>query len=440
MSDRDYLSRYCGFRTQRAADEMSTPWARGPPYSGAEAVTTADVRSAPSQMYGNHNIDAFAVGMQPPQLHTSPLLSHSHKMMAVLGLQPLSPTPFTHPHQQHHHHQLHQQQSHQQPQEQRDNVLASHSIDDVQATASAIAQEVCDDVPINMTKTGRGKKRKGEPSQFKKFKNKVHREQGKEYTSSSGKVKKARSVQPIDCSKCRFHCSEKISEETRKAIHTLYWNLGSYERQRAFIAQHVDQNDVKTCKSKSSNRREVANSFFFTHNRKEHRVCKAFFTKTLDIGNKVIDYTLKKTEAGVYIGRDERGRRDPANKTSSQDLDFVKMHIGSFGASKKEGKNRRKYLSPDLNVGKMYNMYKAMCLEVNKKPVSLSVYRNVFKKDFKLSFSKPRREHCPNCNCENKGKKKTKDNSDHTITSNMPGSSSYHAFSVQVPKLVEDYS
>ncbi|KAL8594817.1 hypothetical protein ACOMHN_047534 [Nucella lapillus] len=261
------------------------------------------------------------------------------------------------------------------------------------------------------------KRRCSNPSDWKKTKKKILRDKGEEYVTMKGKLKNAKRVQPIDCTNCRFRCSEKVPEETRQAIHKVYWSLASYERQRAFIAQHVEQNDIKQVKSKTGARREVANSFFFVHNRKEHRVCKAFFTKTLDISSKVVDYTMKKTECGVYVGRDERGRKSPVNKTKPEDSEFIHWHIRSFPtveASKgKKNKNRKRYLSEDLNVGRMYNLYKDMCEQTGRKVMGIAVYRNFFHQDFNLAFQKPKKEHCVNCkDAENIDKKKTKSDCD----------------------------
>ncbi|KAK7466800.1 hypothetical protein BaRGS_00037116 [Batillaria attramentaria] len=427
MNRRDYSCQYGGFRGQPTSEDMS--WAR-PSFPGAEAISGADMSVPAPQLYGAPSV--FNVDMQPPHI---PLTAHSQEpsmhqqLIASRGLLSLSqPPPLQQRRNPHQHPQHPQQPEH--DQRQQGHVPSLQAVDEmVRSTVSAVFQEdktenADKSIAKDFPETQKGKKRKRDPSEWKKSKNKGQREAGQEYTTAKGKVKKARAVQPIDCSKCRFHCSEKIPEETRQAIHTLYWNLGSYERQRAFIAQHVDQNEVKA-KPKVTGRREFANSFFLTHNKKEHRVCKAFFTKTLDIGNKVIDYTLKKTESGVYVGRDERGRKDPGNKTKPEDIEFVHMHIGSFPSVRKEGKNKRKYLSADLNVGKMYSMYKDMCGEVGRKPVSISVYRNVFKKNFNLSFSKPKKEHCPNCNCGFERKKKAKDGEKHTILTDHAVPSSY---------------
>lgn len=44
-----------------------------------------------------------------------------------------------------------------------------------------------------------------------------------------------------DCDRCRFKCNEKVTEEQRQEIFSLYYSLGSYERQRIFISSYTGE-------------------------------------------------------------------------------------------------------------------------------------------------------------------------------------------------------
>ena len=408
--------------------QMHAPWMRATFTEGAPP----DQPSASSNMYAAHNHNMFPSDMSanPPQPQPPPL------PIQLPDLQP--PVHHQHQHQRQRFPTVPQEQQHQQQQAvpKAATVVSQSTAEPVENSMSG-ADDQNKQTPrkrkrsSNLEQTEKKLKRSSNPAEWKKKKKKIQRDKGEEYVTMRGKVHKARSVQPIDCSKCRFRCSEKIPEETRQAIHKVYWNLASYERQRAFIAQHVEQNDIKQVKSKTSARREVAHSFFFVHKRKEHRVCKAFFTKTLDITNKVVDYTMKRTECGVYVGQDERGRRDPVNKTKPEDSEFIRWHISSFPTvdsskgKKADNKNKKRYLSHDLNVGKMYAMYKELCEQTGRKAMGISVYRNIFNQNFNLAFQKPKKEHCANCKCGDGNKKKVKDtcSSSSKTVSNMPSTS-----------------
>ena len=113
----------------------------------------------------------------------------------------------------------------------------------------------------------------------------------------------ARAVQPVDCSKCRLKCSEKIEEEQRQIIFETYWELGDYSKQRHFICTHVEQNEPKRIKVLSKRKRSVSQLFHLTIGQEKIRVCKNFFLKTLNIGKKAVDYAIKNKSHGVFIGR-----------------------------------------------------------------------------------------------------------------------------------------
>ena len=69
---------------------------------------------------------------------------------------------------------------------------------------------------------------------------KVLRDLGREYTSfTTKKVVPKKSVNWVDCSKCRLKCTERISEEQRAEINCSYWSTGKYARQKDFICSTV---------------------------------------------------------------------------------------------------------------------------------------------------------------------------------------------------------
>ena len=75
------------------------------------------------------------------------------------------------------------------------------------------------------------RKRQANPDSWKKNIRKKLRQSGKAYTSVKGNHGPERSMRIKDCSKCKFKCSEKISEEQRQQIFNSYWNLQSHDRQ-----------------------------------------------------------------------------------------------------------------------------------------------------------------------------------------------------------------
>jgi len=122
-------------------------------------------------------------------------------------------------------------------------------------------------------------------------------------------------------------------------------------------------------------------------------ICKTAFLRIHGVLNGRLCRVLKGQQAFSSIPkRDECGHHTPGNKTAEEDLELVKQHIESFPSYEshypRKSNSHKKYLSPDLNITKMYLLYKEHCSETDKHPVSELVYRRVFNEDFNLSFGR----------------------------------------------------
>jgi hypothetical protein len=73
--------------------------------------------------------------------------------------------------------------------------------------------------------------------------------------------------------------------------------------------------------------------------------------------------------------------KTPGNKTSKADDQFVHVHINSFSVVESHNTRKdtnRKYLAPELNIKKMYELYKEECTNSGRKPVIQIFYRKMF--------------------------------------------------------------
>lgn len=92
------------------------------------------------------------------------------------------------------------------------------------------------------------------------------------------------------------------------------------------------------------------------------------------------------------------------HKISEEVIGFIVDHITMFPSeqshySRNKNENK-KYLSPLLNVTKMYELYLGKCNEQGldeKYSVKLSMYRHVFETKFNLSFGHPKSDTCSVC-------------------------------------------
>ena len=171
------------------------------------------------------------------------------------------------------------------------------------------------------------RKRKCTPEIWKRNVRKRNRDAGIEYISQTGKHIKARSMQDVNCSKCRYKCVERFDQEQRRKIFDAYWALQDHGRQRDFICHHVSSSTPK----RTTGHKSISYSYLLPTDNEKGRVCRKFFLKTLDIGKKTVYFALKKKAHGVFVGRDERGRSASANKTPSECLDMVRKHVESYG-------------------------------------------------------------------------------------------------------------
>lgn len=130
-------------------------------------------------------------------------------------------------------------------------------------------------------------------------------------------------------------------------------------------------------------------------------MCKTFFLRTLDIGNKRFSNILKKKSADGIIETDKRGWHSPANKLQQSEINFVKDHIQSFAKYKshysRKNTPHKQYLDSSLSMNKMYDLYVELCKSQKKIPVKIHTYRNIFNKCFNLSFLRPYSDTCTTC-------------------------------------------
>ena len=208
---------------------------------------------------------------------------------------------------------------------------------------------------VSPEKKKRSRKRKAHPENWKKNVRKQLRLSGKEYINAKGQKVDARSLKPHNCQKCRYKCGEKISEVERTNIFKTFWSLGNNDRQRDFICKSVMENDPQRIKFQAKTRRKKSRIFSLVVGQQQHRVCKSFFMKTLDLGEKAIEYAVTRSSAGVFTTKDKRGQHTPHNKTPDAKVEDIKSHIESFPVveghyTRKDSK--RQYLGSDLNTRK----------------------------------------------------------------------------------------
>ena len=94
--------------------------------------------------------------------------------------------------------------------------------------------------------------------------------------------------------------------------------------------------------------------------------------------------------------------KTPPNKTSETKLKSVRDHIESFDVVEAHyirANSTAKYLSPQLNITAMYDLYTTnFCAIHSIEPVKFNVYHKVFTEEYNIRFFIPKKDQCATCN------------------------------------------
>ena len=202
------------------------------------------------------------------------------------------------------------------------------------------------------------------------------------------------------CGQCVNRCNEKLTLSQRQDIFHNFWLMSDHTRQRDFICSHVTAKQKKRNRTEKSRRKKTYH-YFLSANGQKVKVCKAVFLSTLNIGERMVSYTLNHalTNTGQGI-QDRRGRHPPGFKKAPELFDFVREHINSFPKMESHYARKntsKKFLESTLNIRKMYHLYVTKCTAENKECVSEKIYGNIFRNDFNLGFHRPQKDECNFC-------------------------------------------
>lgn len=241
------------------------------------------------------------------------------------------------------------------------------------------------------------KKRSGEQvGSMTRLERKFKRNSGAAYYTAAGKLKEEKHYVDKHCG-CKYRCIPEIgSEDSRRQVFMNFWKFGNFTRQNEYIAQKVVLVPVM-----QRERDKVAEKFTRTYTRiynvqmkpgeKPVRVCKTAFLQLHGVSNGRVDRVLQAVACeSPFALKDRRGNHSPKNKTKQEDVDYICQHIKAFPIDpQNEEANNRPALPQDLNVEKMYRMYKQQCVQDNRAPVSSFVYRKILKERFNCFIKSP---------------------------------------------------
>ena len=130
---------------------------------------------------------------------------------------------------------------------------------------------------------------------------------------------------------CGLRCFDKLNSEAHQAIFDRFWKLSSFDLQNAHLCGCVKVFSAKRhSKAECESRRKCSRVY---SGGVSVRIYKKAFLRIHAISNGRVNRVLQaQARLGGTVMCDSRGRYTPENKTSQEDVAYVKKHIESFPA------------------------------------------------------------------------------------------------------------
>jgi len=217
--------------------------------------------------------------------------------------------------------------------------------------------------------------------------------------SQKGVIIPAKSVNlGLLCSKsCRFKCSTTIDTGTRKQLFNSFYKM-EINVKNSYLFKSVRQIETSRITKNPKKVRSFTYQYFIKTFNTDIRVCKTAFCEIFQIGRKKVELLQKQIKIDVSPQADKRGKHlSRPHKMSDEVMQYISNHIESFPAESshysRNNNPNRKYLSPLLNIKKMFSLYKEKYVNDNKSgcySIKDSTYRKIFCENFNLNFGSPR--------------------------------------------------
>ncbi|CAG9770054.1 unnamed protein product [Ceutorhynchus assimilis] len=243
------------------------------------------------------------------------------------------------------------------------------------------------------------RKRKRNPNGWKQNIRKENRQHGKEYINTKGKLVAHKSVKTTGCKteKCSFKCEEKITVIDRENINRKFWSLGD-EIKNHFYSKHIRRYPAIRKRTKNENSRKTYSYDYFLYvSGVKIKVCQEFFLNTLNISKSRVYYFFQKVESPKSnVPRAPITGKHQKKVVPDEDKEKVRNHISSFPLVESHycrQNSSKKYLEQNLNIQRMYDLYKTTV----ENPVKFHLYKSIFNKEYNISFFKPKKDLCDKC-------------------------------------------
>ncbi|XP_039290187.1 uncharacterized protein LOC120352657 [Nilaparvata lugens] len=209
-----------------------------------------------------------------------------------------------------------------------------------------------------------------------------------------------------DCHCKKLKCFESVTPDIRRTLISDFNQIKTYDEQSVYLCGLIACKPVTRHRPRKPENDADFHSYSYTYKVRalknndlcEIPVCYKVFLSLHGITAKRVQTLQEALKTTGKAPLDKRGKHENRpNKILEEVADSVFEHIKSFQARQSHyslAKSKKLYLPDDLNVKKMYNMYKE---KFPDHKVSYEKYREIFNSKFNISFGYPRSDTCSFC-------------------------------------------
>lgn len=165
-----------------------------------------------------------------------------------------------------------------------------------------------------------------------------------------------------------------------------------------FYSKHIKRYTALRKRTKNeTSKKAYSYEYMFYVSGVRIKVCQEFFLNTLNISKNRVYYFFKKVQdpetnipRAAIIGKHKKKIIPDDAKQKVRD------HISSFPLVESHycrSNTSRKYLERNLNIQRMYDMYKISV----ENPVKFHLYKSIFNLEFNIGFFRPKKDLCDKC-------------------------------------------
>ena len=189
----------------------------------------------------------------------------------------------------------------------------------------------------------------------------------------------------------------KLTMAQINKLHTTFYAHPNKQKQDALILKFCSIVPVKL-RPGFKGKRETSIKYAVHIDKRKVPICQKFFLKIFDITKHRVAYVMRRFFFVGEFADERRGGNHKENKFKEQKQsihNFIHLQCVETHYCRKTKHTERKYLPSDLNLSKLYDVYKRS--EYSLPNVKKSYFRNIFNNYYNIGFGSPQTDVCSKC-------------------------------------------